>query len=51
KPLTMRPAKMMRATPCAAEISTLFNCWRAIDVDAPGCLEPARALATCMAVP
>ncbi|KAI8837419.1 hypothetical protein BJ741DRAFT_603427 [Chytriomyces cf. hyalinus JEL632] len=51
KPLAMRPAKMARAAPCATEISTLFNCWRAIDVDAPGCLEPARALATCMAAP
>ncbi|ORY45147.1 hypothetical protein BCR33DRAFT_634161, partial [Rhizoclosmatium globosum] len=51
KPLTMRPAKMMRASPCATEISTLFNCWRALEVDAKGCMESARALAGCMAVP
>ncbi|KAJ3295507.1 hypothetical protein HDU79_009030 [Rhizoclosmatium sp. JEL0117] len=47
----MRPAKMMRASPCATEISTLFNCWRALEVDAKGCMESARALAGCMAVP
>ncbi|KAI9335717.1 hypothetical protein BDR26DRAFT_1009167 [Obelidium mucronatum] len=45
RPLTMRPAKTMKAAPCAPEISTLFNCWRALDVDAKGCTESAKALA------
>ncbi|KAJ3031134.1 UNVERIFIED_CONTAM: hypothetical protein HDU68_006265 [Siphonaria sp. JEL0065] len=51
KPLTMRPAKTMKAAPCAPEISTLFNCWRALDVDAKPCAESAKALALCMAAP
>ena len=48
RPLKMRPQRIMRAAPCATEISTLFNCWRAIDVDAPGCIAAAAQLRLCM---
>ncbi|KAI8850850.1 hypothetical protein BC829DRAFT_388455 [Chytridium lagenaria] len=48
QPIKLRPPKMLRATPCAAEMSTLFNCWRALDVDAPGCMNTAKSLIACM---
>ncbi|KAJ3217919.1 hypothetical protein HDU67_007070 [Dinochytrium kinnereticum] len=51
QPIKLRPPKILRATPCAAEMSTLFNCWRSLDVDAPGCASSAKALVMCMAKP
>ncbi|KAI9104999.1 hypothetical protein DFS34DRAFT_691202 [Phlyctochytrium arcticum] len=49
QPIVLRPPKIMSATPCAVEVATLFNCWRAISVDSAQCVESARALTTCMA--
>ncbi|TPX60684.1 hypothetical protein PhCBS80983_g01631 [Powellomyces hirtus] len=49
KPLALRPPKVQAATTCAVEVATLFNCWRAMSVDAPQCAESAKALMTCMA--
>ncbi|KAJ3101400.1 hypothetical protein HDU97_001387 [Phlyctochytrium planicorne] len=49
QPVKLRPPKIMRATPCAAEMSTLFNCWRALEVDSPSCASSAQALIACMA--
>ncbi|KAJ3408848.1 hypothetical protein HDV05_004739 [Chytridiales sp. JEL 0842] len=51
QPVKIRPPNMLRASPCATEISTLFNCWRALGVDSTGCANSAKALAGCMAQP
>ena len=48
QPLKLRPPQITRASPCANEISTLFNCWRAFEVDAAPCAASAAALVTCM---
>ncbi|KAJ3007288.1 hypothetical protein HKX48_009220 [Thoreauomyces humboldtii] len=48
RPLILRPPKVQSATSCAVEVATLFNCWRAMAVDAPQCAESAKALTTCM---
>ncbi|KAJ3184153.1 hypothetical protein HDU87_004999 [Geranomyces variabilis] len=49
KPLALRPPKVQSATACAVELATLFNCWRAMSVDAVQCAESGKALMTCMA--
>eukprot|EP00842_Homolaphlyctis_polyrhiza_P004082 jgi/Hompol1/4675/HPOL_003831-RA len=48
RPIQLKPAKIMQATPCALEMSTLFNCWRALSVDASHCAASAAALTKCM---
>jgi hypothetical protein len=48
KPIIVRPKKAVPATPCAMEVTTLFNCWRAIGVDAAACMESSRSLVECM---
>ena len=48
QPLAIKPRKITPATPCAVEITTLFNCWRSIAVDAPACAESGKALIKCM---
>jgi len=48
KPFTLRSKRVIEATPCAVELSTLFNCWRAIGVDASQCATTAKALVACM---
>ncbi|KAL2913602.1 hypothetical protein HK105_206904 [Polyrhizophydium stewartii] len=48
RPIQLKPAKMLQATPCALEMTTMFNCWRAMSVDAAECGASARALAQCM---
>ncbi|KAI9209232.1 uncharacterized protein BJ171DRAFT_485801 [Polychytrium aggregatum] len=51
KAVTLRPPKIQEATPCAIELSTLFNCWRATEVDSPKCAASAKALIQCMMKP
>ncbi|RKP04236.1 hypothetical protein CXG81DRAFT_8518 [Caulochytrium protostelioides] len=48
QPLQARPTKFRKATPCAVELSALFNCWRASAIDDPRCAESGTALAKCM---
>ncbi|KAI8926782.1 hypothetical protein BC831DRAFT_455023 [Entophlyctis helioformis] len=49
RPLQLKPPKVTQATPCALELSTMFNCWRALSVDASECASSAKALSQCMA--
>ena len=48
RPIQIKPTRLQQATPCALEISTMFNCWRAMSVDANGCAGAAAALTVCM---
>ncbi|KAI8897406.1 hypothetical protein BC833DRAFT_593852 [Globomyces pollinis-pini] len=38
----------MKATPCAAEIQALFNCWRSSSIDNIECAAFSSHLALCM---
>ena len=49
KPIVIRPKKVLEATPCAMELTTLLNCWRALATDASQCNDSAKALTQCMA--
>ncbi|KAJ3341826.1 hypothetical protein HDU93_003947 [Gonapodya sp. JEL0774] len=48
-PLKIRPRKEIAATPCAVELTTLFNCWRSFGVDTPNCLMAAKGVTDCVA--
>jgi hypothetical protein len=48
KPILLKPSKIIRATPCAKEITNLFNCWRATKIEAEECAAMAIALTACM---
>ncbi|KAH6594474.1 hypothetical protein BASA61_004011 [Batrachochytrium salamandrivorans] len=48
RPIQLKPIKLQQATPCAMEISAMFNCWRAMSIDATSCAAAAGALTLCM---
>ncbi|KAJ3300901.1 hypothetical protein HDV03_001681 [Kappamyces sp. JEL0829] len=48
KPVLLKPGKIIRATPCAKEITNLFNCWRTTKIEAAECSAMAVALTACM---
>ncbi|KAJ3270604.1 hypothetical protein HDV01_007700 [Terramyces sp. JEL0728] len=49
EPVVLRPKRIIKATPCATEVSNLFNCWRNGKIDAESCAVLAAQLTACMA--
>ncbi|KAJ3290581.1 hypothetical protein HK104_006664 [Borealophlyctis nickersoniae] len=47
--LVLKSPKVQKATPCATELSSLFNCWRALGTETAQCASAATALMACMA--
>lgn len=49
QPIRARPPKIISRTPCAEELSALFNCWRAYSTtgDHPNCQNLLQKLMVC----
>ena len=49
RPILLKPKKTTKATPCAPEITNLFNCWRNHgNMDEKSCLQSVLLLKNCM---
>jgi hypothetical protein len=49
RPVILKPQKFSKATPCAAQLTKLFNCWRDSNIDAASCAALSLELTACMA--
>jgi hypothetical protein len=49
RPVILKPQKFTKATPCAAELTKLFNCWRDSKIDSQACAAFSLELTACMA--
>jgi hypothetical protein len=46
--VSIKPRKVIRATPCAAMIGLMLNCWRSNNFDQSACRDASMKLAECM---
>jgi hypothetical protein len=48
EPITLKPSKTIKATPCAMQINFLFNCWKSNELSDAKCREGITKLKECM---
>lgn len=48
QPITLKRGKMYTASPCAQEMTLLFNCWRTLSLGNPGCESASKVLMNCI---
>ena len=47
-PIQSRPVKIIKASPCALELTAMFNCWRSFSQDSSNCAVINASVVNCM---